>query len=90
MENTYTLTKKLPTYHLIDLLYVNLVKLLFVPNIHRIRMFVNPLVNQISAILSVPCFVGILGVGLIVGNKFSPAAREDDIYSITIRVVYEL
>ena len=53
-------------------------------------MFVNPLFNQISAILSVPRFVGILGVGLIVGNEFFSAAREDDIYSITVRVVYEL
>ena len=69
---------------MIDVLYINLVELVFVPHVLRVIVFVDPLLNQVSAVQSLSFSIRVFRICLIIMHEFPAAPREHNLYTITI------
>ena len=78
------------TYHVIDFLHINLLKLSFVPDVFRILVFIDPLFNQVSAIQSLSFFIRVFRICLILMHEFPAAASEYNLDAISIGILDKL
>lgn len=78
------------TYHVINFLRIDLIKPGLVPHIFWVFMFVQPLLDQILSVQPLSYLTRVLGIWLILMQKFSATSAEHHLHAITMRKINEL
>ena len=78
------------TYHVIDFLHINLLKLSFVPDVFRVLVFIDPLLNQVSAVQPRSIFIRVFRICLILRHECPAAPGEDNLDAISMGILNKL